>query len=117
MTQYEDDFVAADSGTKLAGTGRRTGVKKDTLTQSQKRIAKLEGIIKRLYEDNISGKLSVNRTPLVKQYGILDNKWGPVHYRLLAGKALYFFTVLLTGSGSFSGWGGRAFQDYFSFGC
>ena len=29
-----------------------------TLTQSQKRIAELDVIIKRLYEDNISGKLS-----------------------------------------------------------
>lgn len=33
----------------------------DTLTQSQKRIAELDVIIKRLYEDNISGKLSDER--------------------------------------------------------
>ena len=35
--------------------------KKDTLAQSQKRIADLDVIIKRLYEDNISGKLSDER--------------------------------------------------------
>ena len=35
--------------------------KKDTLAQSQKRIAELDVIIKRLYEDNISGKLSDER--------------------------------------------------------
>ena len=35
--------------------------KKDSLAQSQKRIAELDVIIKRLYEDNISGKLSDER--------------------------------------------------------
>ena len=35
--------------------------KKDTLTQSQKQIAELNVITKRLYEDNISGKLSNER--------------------------------------------------------
>lgn len=36
-------------------------LKEATLTQSQKRIAELDVIIKRLYEDNISGKLSDER--------------------------------------------------------
>lgn len=35
--------------------------KKDTLTKSEKRIAELDLIIKRLYEDSISGKLTDER--------------------------------------------------------
>ena len=45
----------------LSGRGKNAKEKKDTLAQSQKRIAELDVIIKRLYEDNISGKLSDER--------------------------------------------------------
>ena len=61
VTQYEDDFVQRAADQSLRERDKELAQKKDTLTQSQKRIAELDVIIKRLYEDNISGKLSDER--------------------------------------------------------
>lgn len=61
VTQYEDDFVKRAADQSLRERDKELAQKKDTLTQSQKRIAELDVIIKRLYEDNISGKLSDER--------------------------------------------------------
>ena len=46
---------------RTADVRQRLAEHERTLTQSQKRIAELDVIIKRLYEDNISGKLSDER--------------------------------------------------------
>lgn len=61
VTQYEDDFVQRAADQSLRERDKELAQKKDTLAQSQKRIADLDVIIKRLYEDNISGKLSDER--------------------------------------------------------
>lgn len=61
VTQYEDDFVQRAADQSLRERDNELAQKKDTLAQSQKRIAELDVIIKRLYEDNISGKLSDER--------------------------------------------------------
>ena len=61
MTQYEDDFVQRAADQSLRERDKELAQKKDSLAQSQKRIAELDVIIKRLYEDNISGKLSDER--------------------------------------------------------
>ena len=61
VTQYEDDFVQRAADQSLRERDKELAQKKDTLAQSQKRIAELDFIIKRLYEDNISGKLSDER--------------------------------------------------------
>ena len=61
VTQYEDDFVRRAADQSLRERDKELAQKKDTLAQSQKRIAELDVIIKRLYEDNISGKLSDER--------------------------------------------------------
>lgn len=61
VTQYEDDFVQRAADQSLRERDKELAQKKDTLAQSQKRIAELDVIIKRLYEDNISGKLSDER--------------------------------------------------------
>ena len=76
--------------------------KKDTLAQSQKRIAELDVIIKRLYEDNISGKLSDERfagntSGVAMQYKL----WGIEQVRL--AKERSFLDRLLTAlSGGFA---------------
>ena len=61
VTQYEDDFVQRAADQSLRERDKELAQKKDSLAQSQKRIAELDVIIKRLYEDNISGKLSDER--------------------------------------------------------
>ena len=62
VTQYEDDFVQRAADQSLRERDKELAQKKDSLAQSQKRIAELDVIIKRLYEDNISGKLSDERS-------------------------------------------------------
>ena len=61
VTQYEDDFVQRAADQSLRERDKELAQKKDSLAQSQKRIAELDVIIKRLYVDNISGKLSDER--------------------------------------------------------
>ncbi len=67
-TQYEDDFIqrAAERSQQerdkaLAQKKAVLAQKKAVLAQSEKRIAELDVIFKRIYEDNISGKLSDDR--------------------------------------------------------
>ncbi len=61
VTQYESDFVqeAAESNVRIRD--KALAQKKDTLVQAEKRIAELDLIFKRIYEDNISGKLTDER--------------------------------------------------------
>ena len=61
VSQYEDDFIQQAADQSLREQNKELAQKKDDLSRSQKRIAELDVIIKRLYEDNISGKLSDER--------------------------------------------------------
>lgn len=61
VTQYEDDFVQRAADHSLRERDKELAQKKDVLAKSEKRIAELDVIFKRLYEDNITGKLSDDR--------------------------------------------------------
>lgn len=58
VTRYEDDFVQRAADQSLRERDKELAQRKEALAQAEKRIAELDVIIKRLYEDNISGKLS-----------------------------------------------------------
>ena len=61
VTQYEDDFIQRAAERSLRERDKALAQKKAVLAQSEKRIAELDVIFKRIYEDNISGKLSDDR--------------------------------------------------------
>lgn len=61
VAQYEDDFIQRAADRNLRERNKELAQKKDVLAQADKRIAELDVIFKRLYEDNISGKLSDDR--------------------------------------------------------
>lgn len=61
VTQYENDFVREAAETDTRARDKALAQKKDTLAQAEKRIAELDLIFKRIYEDNISGKLTDER--------------------------------------------------------
>lgn len=57
----EDDFIREAAETDTRARDKALAQKKDTLAQAEKRIAELDIIFKRIYEDNISGKLTDER--------------------------------------------------------
>lgn len=61
VAQYEGDFIQRAADRNLRERNKELAQKKDVLVQADKRIAELDVIFKRLYEDNISGKLSDDR--------------------------------------------------------
>ncbi len=61
VSQFEDDFIQRAADRDLWERDKELAQKKDVLAQAEKRIAELDVIFKRLYEDNISGKLSDER--------------------------------------------------------
>ena len=61
VTQYEDDFIQKAAERSQQERDKALAQKKVVLAQSEKRIAELDVIFKRIYEDNISGKLSDDR--------------------------------------------------------
>ncbi len=61
VAQYEDDFIREAAETDTRARDKALAQKKDTLAQAEKRIAELDIIFKRIYEDNISGKLTDER--------------------------------------------------------
>jgi len=61
VTQYEDDFIREAAETDTRARDKALSQKKDTLAQAEKRIAELDMIFKRIYEDNITGKLTDER--------------------------------------------------------
>ena len=61
VSQFEDDFIQRAADRDLRERDKELAQKKDVLAQAEKRIAELDVIFKRLYEDNISGKLSDER--------------------------------------------------------
>lgn len=61
VTQYENDFIREAAETDTRARDKALAQKKDTLAQAEKRIAELDLIFKRIYEDNINGKLTDER--------------------------------------------------------
>jgi DNA invertase Pin-like site-specific DNA recombinase len=61
VSQYEGDFIREAAETTVREHDKALIQKKDTLTKSEKRIAELDLIIKHLYEDSITGKLTDER--------------------------------------------------------
>ena len=60
-SQRKDDFVKMVMDADLRQRNRGLAKRKKTLADAEKRIAELDTIFKRLYEDTISGKLSDER--------------------------------------------------------
>lgn len=61
VAEYEDDFIRELSVFCAGERDRELAKQKDELVKAGKRVAELDLIIKRLYEDNISGKLTDER--------------------------------------------------------
>jgi len=61
VSQYEAAFIREASDNSMREQDRELAAKKDALTKTEKRIAELDLIIKRLYEDNVTGKLTDER--------------------------------------------------------
>ena len=61
VRDYEDDFVRQVTENKAAEQMQMLSVSKRQLEQQARRITEIDNIIKRLYEDNLSGKLSDSR--------------------------------------------------------
>jgi DNA invertase Pin-like site-specific DNA recombinase len=61
VSSHEAKFVREAADVSLREQDKELGKKRETLKKSEIRIAELDSIIKRLYEDNISGKLTDER--------------------------------------------------------
>ena len=61
VSQYEAEFIREASDNSMREQDHELATKKDALTKAEKRIAELDVIIKRLYEDNVTGKLTDER--------------------------------------------------------
>lgn len=60
-SKSKDDFIKMVMDADMKQRNKDLAKRKRTLADAQKRIAELDNIFKRLYEDNISGKLSDER--------------------------------------------------------
>jgi len=61
VTENEDDFTREAADRAVQEHNREFMAKKDILAKTEKRIAELDVIIKRLYEDNVAEKLTDER--------------------------------------------------------
>lgn len=61
VRDYENDFVQQVTENKAAEQIQMLSVSKRQMEQQMRRIAEIDNIIKRLYEDNLNGKLSDSR--------------------------------------------------------
>lgn len=61
VRDYENDFVQQVTENKAAKQMQMLSVSKRQMEQQMRRIAEIDNIIKRLYEDNLNGKLSDSR--------------------------------------------------------
>ena len=61
VSRYEDDFIRELADVCIAERDRELAKSKDELVKAEKRITELDVIFKRIYEDNISGKLTDER--------------------------------------------------------
>lgn len=61
VSNYKDDFLEALTDKTKREQDKQHAINRRELTQSKKRIAELDIIFQRIYEDNISGKISDER--------------------------------------------------------
>ncbi len=61
VSQHEAEFMQEAAGISMRDRDAEFARKRDTLAKADKRIAELDRIISRLYEDNVMGKLSDDR--------------------------------------------------------
>ena len=61
VTEYEAEFVQEAADSRLRERDAEFVRKRETLAKADTRIAELDRIISRLYEDNVIGKLSDER--------------------------------------------------------
>jgi len=59
--EYEDEFVRRVMEQDMARTKKELTAKRKELDKSKRRISELDGLFKRLYEDNVGGRLSDER--------------------------------------------------------
>ena len=71
VSQYERDFVREASDNSMREQDRELVAKKESLAKAESRVSELDFIIKRLYEDNVTGKLTDERfVKLSREYEI-----------------------------------------------
>ena len=61
VSQHEAEFMQEAADISMRDRDAEFARKRDTLAKADKRIAELDRIISRLYEDNVTGKLSDDR--------------------------------------------------------
>jgi DNA invertase Pin-like site-specific DNA recombinase len=61
VSRHEDDFIREASDICMSERDRELAKKKGELEKAETRIVELDSIIKRLYEDNVTGKLTDER--------------------------------------------------------
>jgi hypothetical protein len=61
VSRYEKDFIREASDISMREQDRELAAKKEALAKAENRISELDLIIKRLYEDNVTGKLTDER--------------------------------------------------------
>ena len=61
VSRYEKDFIREASDNSLKEQDQELAAKKDKLAKAERRFTELDLIIKRLYEDNVTGKLTDER--------------------------------------------------------
>jgi DNA invertase Pin-like site-specific DNA recombinase len=61
VSRYEKDFIREASDITLRERDHELAKKKDGLAEAERRVSELDAIIKWLYEDNVTGKLSDER--------------------------------------------------------
>jgi hypothetical protein len=74
VSHYQDDFIREASDVSLREQERDSQKNRNEIKRSENRIAELDSIIKRLYEDNISGKLTDER--FIKLSGDYEREQG-----------------------------------------
>ena len=89
---HETEFVQAVMDKSMADQKREVAQKRRELTQAERRISELDVLFQRIYEDNISGKLSDERfSKLSKSYEdeqrTLSEKAKALHAELDKGQA------------------------------
>ena len=58
---YEDEFVQMVMDADIKQKSKELAKKKRVLSDKEKRYTQLDGLFQRIYEDNVSGKLSDER--------------------------------------------------------
>ena len=61
IKNHEDDFIREAADLSMREHDRELAAKKNALSKAEKQVVELDAIIKRLYEDNVTGKLTDER--------------------------------------------------------